>query len=240
MARLTARDYQGAPDVLGEAGTVEGPVPFPEPVLEALHRLVPCDVVAYHDGSIPWGPARVFVGEPGGPMTEDIRAAVECHWRQDPIPPSNGARKRSDFVSRREYRRLEIYQEADRPLGIEHMMRLWLDPTDANGARFEFDRGDRDFGERDRAVLDLLLPYLRRFRRRTARIRRLTPREQEILEHVAEGKTNAEVAWQLRISPDTVRKHLENTYSKLGVHTRTAAIAALSGRPARPDSGRTP
>ena len=31
----------------------------------------------------------------------------------------------------------------------------------------------------------------------------------------------------LWISPGTVRKHLENVYDKLGVHTRTGAVAAL-------------
>jgi DNA-binding CsgD family transcriptional regulator len=31
----------------------------------------------------------------------------------------------------------------------------------------------------------------------------------------------------LGISPETVRKHLENAYEKLGVHTRTGAVAAL-------------
>ena len=59
---------------------------------------------------------------------------------------------------------------------------------------------------------------------------RLTPRETGILELVAEGRSNAEVAQILWISPDTVRKHLENAYDKLGVHTRTAAVAALFGR----------
>jgi DNA-binding CsgD family transcriptional regulator len=36
---------------------------------------------------------------------------------------------------------------------------------------------------------------------------------------------NAEVAEALWISPGTVRKHLENAYAKLGVRTRTAAVA---------------
>jgi DNA-binding CsgD family transcriptional regulator len=35
------------------------------------------------------------------------------------------------------------------------------------------------------------------------------------------------VARVLWISPGTVRKHLENAYEKLGVHTRTGAVAAL-------------
>lgn len=243
VARLSATDYQGVLHVLGEAGAVDGPTPFPEPVLDALRRLVPCDVVAYHEASSLWEPAWGFVGDPRGPMTPDIRAAVERYAYQDPIPPGNGARKYSDFISRRDHHRLELYQEADRPLGVEYMLRLWLDPTSASGARFEFDRADRDFGERDRAVLDLLLPHLRQVRRKAARMRRsangpstLTPREHEILEHVADGRTNAEVAWLLGISPDTVRKHLENAYAKLGVHTRTGAVAALAGRPVDDDA----
>jgi DNA-binding CsgD family transcriptional regulator len=54
---------------------------------------------------------------------------------------------------------------------------------------------------------------------------RLTPREREILEFVAEGRTNAEIAERLWVSPLTVRRHLKNIYAKLGVHTRTAAAA---------------
>lgn len=52
----------------------------------------------------------------------------------------------------------------------------------------------------------------------------LTNREREILALIAEGRTNAEVATALWISPATVRKHLENAYAKLGVTTRTAAV----------------
>jgi DNA-binding CsgD family transcriptional regulator len=55
---------------------------------------------------------------------------------------------------------------------------------------------------------------------------RLSPRQREILELVAAGKTNAEIAGLLWISPGTVRKHLENAYERLGVHTRTGAVAA--------------
>jgi DNA-binding CsgD family transcriptional regulator len=57
----------------------------------------------------------------------------------------------------------------------------------------------------------------------------LTAREREILGWVARGKTNPEIARVLWISPGTVRKHLENVYDKLGVHTRTAAAARFLG-----------
>lgn len=52
----------------------------------------------------------------------------------------------------------------------------------------------------------------------------LTSRELEVLSWVAPGKTNAEIAVLLCISPETVRRHMRNVFSKLGVRTRTAAV----------------
>ena len=57
----------------------------------------------------------------------------------------------------------------------------------------------------------------------------LTAREREVLAWVARGKTNAEVARLLWLAPSTVRKHLQNIYAKLGVTTRTAAVARFLG-----------
>lgn len=57
----------------------------------------------------------------------------------------------------------------------------------------------------------------------------LTAREREVLQWVARGKTNADIAALLWLSPATVRKHLENVYAKLGVRTRTAAVARFIG-----------
>jgi DNA-binding CsgD family transcriptional regulator len=57
----------------------------------------------------------------------------------------------------------------------------------------------------------------------------LTPRERQILAWVARGKTNPEIAQILWIAPTTVRRHLEHVYAKLGVSTRTAAVARFLG-----------
>ncbi len=57
----------------------------------------------------------------------------------------------------------------------------------------------------------------------------LTSREREVLSWVARGKTNAEIARLLWLAPGTVRKHLENVYAKLGVNSRTAAVARFLG-----------
>jgi DNA-binding CsgD family transcriptional regulator len=72
-------------------------------------------------------------------------------------------------------------------------------------------------------------------RRPSVEADRLTRREREILELVAEGKPNAEIAAILWVSPSTVRKHLEHVYEKLGVNNRTAAVARVF--PALPQQG---
>jgi DNA-binding CsgD family transcriptional regulator len=57
----------------------------------------------------------------------------------------------------------------------------------------------------------------------------LTAREREVLGWVARGKTNPEIARILWLAPSTVSKHLANLYAKLGVKTRTAAVARFLG-----------
>ncbi|MBL9216513.1 MAG: response regulator transcription factor [Opitutaceae bacterium] len=52
----------------------------------------------------------------------------------------------------------------------------------------------------------------------------LTPREAEILSWVVQGKTNPEIGLILGIQLTTVKKHLESTFTKLGVENRTAAV----------------
>jgi DNA-binding NarL/FixJ family response regulator len=53
----------------------------------------------------------------------------------------------------------------------------------------------------------------------------LTKREIEILRAIADGATNRQVAQQICISEKTVGRHLANIYAKLGVSSRTAAVA---------------
>jgi len=53
----------------------------------------------------------------------------------------------------------------------------------------------------------------------------LTAREVEVLQLLAFGHTNKDIAEQLYISPDTVKTHLEHIFEKLGTSDRTAAVA---------------
>lgn len=52
----------------------------------------------------------------------------------------------------------------------------------------------------------------------------VTPRESEVLLWLSRGKSNADIAAILGLSPRTVDKHLEQIYKKMGVENRTAAV----------------
>jgi DNA-binding NarL/FixJ family response regulator len=52
----------------------------------------------------------------------------------------------------------------------------------------------------------------------------LTPRERDLLEFVAQGSNNNEIAARLNISVKTVRNHLSTIFSKLGASTRAQVI----------------
>ena len=54
---------------------------------------------------------------------------------------------------------------------------------------------------------------------------KLTSRETDVLEQLSTGLPYTAIAENLRISPNTVRRHLENIYQKLQVHSKTEAIA---------------
>lgn len=56
-------------------------------------------------------------------------------------------------------------------------------------------------------------------------IEKLSPREKEILEQLAQGAAYKEIADHLSISIDTVRMHIKGIYTKLHVHSRGEAVA---------------
>jgi DNA-binding CsgD family transcriptional regulator len=53
----------------------------------------------------------------------------------------------------------------------------------------------------------------------------LTPRQVDVLTHVADGRTTEEIARILGLSPHTVKNYLERIYERLGARDRTQAVA---------------
>jgi DNA-binding CsgD family transcriptional regulator len=336
MARLSSSELGQALDFVREAEDLTGHTPFPVRVLHLLGQLVAADAVSWHEWSCDDGRHHYSISTKALDETAAVwEAYPEYRW-QDPLPggcpgadapsPALVGRtlKISDFLSLRDFRRLELHAYVCRPLGIDYVMKLFLPNRGGIARSFVFDRGRRDFGERDRLLVDLLRPHLvhleesararrlanafavgaeeagslivlnsldriefatastrrllreyaddgggarlptvveawlrrdregstgaafpeprrpltvlRESRRLVVRrvgsvlllheeVARLTRREHEILDLVAAGHSNAEIATSLWISPGTVRIHLQHVYKKLGVANRTAAVA---------------
>ena len=73
------------------------------------------------------------------------------------------------------------------------------------------------------SMLARLLPRLRRQER--SGIPTLTDREREVLELLAQGHTNAEIADRMSVSVHTVRNHVANMSGKLGAHSKLEVLA---------------
>jgi two-component system nitrate/nitrite response regulator NarL len=81
----------------------------------------------------------------------------------------------------------------------------------------------------DKQERSRLLRHLRHRRHQEAterqRVNRLTPRQTEILQLLAEGIPASEIAGRLGMSPLTMRTHVQNILTRLGVHTKLEAMA---------------
>lgn len=109
--------------------------------------------------------------------------------------------------------------------------RLRLDIATGHLALGEHDRAQTELDAAERLLKTLgAKPDLDRLRtmrsgRPGAGASGLTGREREVLERMAEGMTNRQIAEELALSPKTVNRHAENIFNKLGVASRAAAVA---------------
>jgi DNA-binding CsgD family transcriptional regulator/tetratricopeptide (TPR) repeat protein len=96
---------------------------------------------------------------------------------------------------------------------------------DERSATLELDRARRTFTTLGAAPDLERLEVLTSDGRAVGGASLLSPREREVLAHVAAGETNRQIAEALVISQHTVGRHLENIFAKLGVTSRAAATA---------------
>lgn len=138
----------------------------------------------------------------------------------------------SDFATFREFRETAFYHE------VVGLLPGWRDqvavpiPLPGSIAGFTLNR-EKTFTDEERLMLELFHPHLERALHRNVQFAGLdtkpplTPREREVLHWLAEGKRDSEIATILRISVRTIEQHVRVCLQKLGVETRTAAVAAV-------------
>ena len=96
----------------------------------------------------------------------------------------------------------------------------WLSPVAASVAAQAFrDQGAREQAEREQA----------RHRAATQQRHGLSVREEEVLNLLAMGLSNASIAARLGLTEKTVKNHLNHVFAKLGVRNRTEAVVRWRG-----------
>ena len=254
MQALGSRDLRAALEFVETAWALADRQAFPAQTLAALNELIPCDCLGYSDLD------RVHRREldHAGVDERDASHDPDRFWRvvdEHPLCRHQqayadfSATRLSDVISRPRLVNSRIYAEWFRPLGIGAELEVGITRSRTRTRNFVLDRASGDFSLRDRAVLELIRPHLRRIHQMTelrraagasqpGDLERLTAREAEILELVAAGLTNAAIAERLWVSPGTVKKHLENVYAKLGVANRAAAVVRITPTPRNGDDER--
>lgn len=244
MMPVAERDLQQVLDVL-DAGRRSNPTAqrLPTEVLSALHLLIPCDDVTYADMDVATC-THYALDEFDGTTTSSLDgpdcAPDDPFWRHYPrsrfcsYPTDTGDDRtvtmRSDFFSRHEWSQTAMYADVFAADGTTDELMCPLKTRGPRSRRLVFFRsGGPDFSERDRVVMALLRPHLAEIVSPPAPVPapQLTARQKELMLLVAAGHSNAEIAAAMVVSPHTVRKHLENIFERLGVTSRTAAVARV-------------
>jgi DNA-binding CsgD family transcriptional regulator len=188
----------------------------------ALSRLLPCDVIATGEGD-----AQGYVLR-GGEYPAEILTNVgpqvcDGPWNTGLEHFARFPHDHPDLVAAQSF-------------GGRDALRLGFATSRRTVVTISFINLHRDFTARDVAILTMLEPALGRLLKDgglSASAPALTIGETRVLERIARGLGNREAAEDLYVSESTVRKHLQNAYRKLGVSSRTGALAALS-RSAQP------
>lgn len=175
MHTLAEDDASALLEVVAELDHLEDPLPFPPPFLRSLARLVGTSDASYsvldrpRERSVHWtfcSDSDEFVE---GPSDDD---SENPYWRLRHSHPLCSYRERtgdwttahtvSEFASQHAFRRTAVWDELYRHEGINYWLDIGLPPQEGVTRVFIFVHGTRDFGDRERLLLQLLEPHLER------------------------------------------------------------------------------
>lgn len=216
--------------------------------VERLPRLIASDLTHVSVCDLDTGRRDVVSDVPGAIPKRDLET-FNRYFKVNPLVREHGRNPRartvriSDLVPEHDFRRSPLYDEYYRAVGIDYVMALPVHVEGNELVSFVFNRQDRDFAERDRDCAEAIRPLLGDLYRMVRALdgaraawgvpstlqpppdHPLTGRERQVLQWLGGGKTDKDIGDILGISPRTVHKHLQRIYEKLGVETRTAAVA---------------
>ena len=241
MHELTQQDYRDGWRLVCEMTEAAGnAASFAQHGTAQLPRLVASEITTLSVCDLGRN-ARSVVSSPADAISVADRAGFDRHFAEHPLVryhaghPQGRAQRISDSMPRSQFIESALYHEYYKRIGIDHVVAVPLFVDRRLLVSFVLNRNGREFSDRECALLDLVREPLAALYRHTLALQRLrtphgfaalpvTPREREVLNWLAGGKTDREIAEILGMSPRTVQKHLQHIYEKLGVETRTAAV----------------
>jgi DNA-binding CsgD family transcriptional regulator len=258
---LKAADWRAALEFVNEvAGALHDDDGYVRSSCSGLPRLVASELTTLSICHLKSG-RRTVHGDAAGSIGAAERECFDRHFREHPLVQVHGERghphvhRISDSLSTAAFRRTPLYADYYCRIGLDCVLALPVYQDQGWLVSWVLNRHGRDFSDRDAALLDQVRAPLARFFQQTGWLQRLapplaqrppvrptlsastplTPREREVLQWVAAGKTDRDIAQIVGTSPRTVHKHLQHVYAKLGVETRTAAaMRALAAQALHP------
>jgi len=209
-----------------------------------LRQLVACDAIGYNEVDLESGETFAVL-DPADAAFDGVEVAFANFAHQHPVLQYHGEsgdpgpRSLSDFLSEEDLHELDLYRAVYAPMGAEDQLSFILPSPPGTTVGIALNRSTRGFSAAERELIELIRPHLtqafRDARMRDAvnplspsRLRGLglSKREAEVMRLLVEGLSASALAEQLSISPHTARHHIASIYSKLGVSSRAAAVAA--------------
>jgi DNA-binding CsgD family transcriptional regulator len=165
LGTLRAADARAALGFAGEVADCRDGADL-DAALARLARLVGAEAAmtsSYRPASV----ARLEAGDPSI-FTPELLAAVGANAADHPVArsdfraPQSGARRLSDFVSPRAWRKAGLFNDFYRCLGMSHEVSAQISWGSAGLSRcVTVHRGGSDFGAREMALLEVVAPHLR-------------------------------------------------------------------------------
>lgn len=243
---MTDTDIRALLDVFNRCQPAADDDIFYADVLSGLRELIPCDDITFQLMDVAEQRlSMLFVTDDGVQREESVGATDEYlqlfwqeFWQEDGCAGPLTTGDYSTLLHQAEAWRTRAW--ANTPLGSQRVAMGLKDEilvpmtplggTDRRLLLFRLE-GSPDFSEREKAMLALARPHIAELHTRRDRELRgepnLTPRQWEVLRQVATGASNTQIARTLGLSDATVRKHLENVFFRLGVQSRTEALARV-------------
>lgn len=140
---------------------------FPYYAITSIKKAIGADSTIYTEFTLEWQPTDFFSESSDFTrLLSKYKVALEEYAPEHPLISNyteqtrHGVYKISDFTTKRQLHRLGIYNNYYRYLGVECQIAFETSVSRKKRCTYVFNRGRRDFCERDRMMLNVMKPYL--------------------------------------------------------------------------------